>query len=154
MKDRESFTLYLWLVFCLFICIESWRLGLGSLGTPGPGFIPFGAALGTGLIALALLLVRKGKSLSGHTPPSFQRMRFKKILYMVCAIFIYPLLLNGLGFFLCTLFFIGFSLKVIEPQKWRIVLGVGIGAAVASYVVFDVLLKIQLPKGTWLFFLR
>jgi hypothetical protein len=32
-----------WLLFSLITCMESYRLSLGSINQPGPGFFPFGA---------------------------------------------------------------------------------------------------------------
>ena len=147
MIRKETITLFIWLAFCLFVCIESWRLGLGSFKMPGPGFIPFGASLLIGLIALALLLVGKARRIIQETTPFFQGSRVRKVLYMVCALFLYPFFLSQIGFFLCTLLFVGFSLKMIEPQRWRTVLVISISAAIACYLLFDVLLRIQLPKG-------
>jgi len=147
MKRKETVTLCIWLAFCLFVCIESLRLGVGSFKMPGPGFIPFGASLFTGLIALSLLLIGKAKRTIRETAPFFQGGRVIKVLYMVCALFLYPFFLSQLGFFLCTLFFAGFSLKMIEPQRWRTVLVISIGAAITCYLLFDVFLRIQLPKG-------
>jgi putative tricarboxylic transport membrane protein len=147
MKRRETITLLIWLAFCLFVCIEAWRLGLGSFKMPGPGFIPFGASLCTGLIALALLLLGKTKRTVQEVVPFFQRDRIVKVLKMVCLLAIYPVFLSQLGFFLCTLLFVGLTLRMIEPQRWRAVLGISIGAAVVCYLLFEVLLRIQLPKG-------
>jgi hypothetical protein len=147
MIRKEVMTLCLWLAFCLFICVESWRLGLGSFKMPGPGLIPFGAALSTGLVTLVLLFQEKLKGTIKQASPFFQGKRVKKVIYMVFGLFLYPVLLSQIGFFLSTLFFVGFSLVVIEPQRGRIALAVSIGAAIVYYLLFDVLLRIQLPRG-------
>jgi hypothetical protein len=51
MTKRDRITIYCFVVFSLFICEESWRLGLGNFNQPGPGFVPFGSAM---IIALEL----------------------------------------------------------------------------------------------------
>jgi hypothetical protein len=147
MIRKETMTFFLWLTFCLFVCVESWRLGLGSFKMPGPGFIPFGAALCTGLITLILLVQEKVKGAIKQTSPFFEGKRVKKVIYTVLSLFLYPVFLSQIGFFLSTLFFVGFSLAVIEPQRRRVALAISIGAAIACYLLFDVLLRIQLPRG-------
>lgn len=150
MEKRERVYLFVWLIFSISFCIESWRLGVGSFQDPGSGFLPFGASLITGLLALALLLKGWGGRPVEYVAPFFQEKGARKVVYMVCLLFAYPLLMSGLGFFLCTLLFVGFSLKLIEPQKWRIVIGVSIGVAIISYLLFDMWMHVQLPKGRWM----
>jgi hypothetical protein len=147
MKRREIVTLLFWLALCIFVCIEALRLGLGTLGMPGPGLIPFGASLCTGLIALGLLFSVKSKPSTKETALFFEGKRVRKVLYVVCALFLFPFLLSQIGLFLCTLLFVGFSLRTIEPQPWRSVLILSVGAALACYLLFDVFLRIQLPQG-------
>ena len=66
---------------------------------------------------------------------------------MVLAIFGFTLLMEKLGFLPIAFLFIFFLLKVVERRGWGFSVGVALLVAVASYVVFDVLLKAQLPAG-------
>ena len=66
---------------------------------------------------------------------------------MVLAIFGFTLLLEKLGFLPSTFLFICFILRAVERRRWGFSVGVALLVAVASYVVFDVLLKAQLPAG-------
>jgi len=149
MKRREVVTLIIWLAFSIFICIESWRLDIGTIRVPGPGFFPFVASLIIGIFVLAQLFIWKGRRQTsiGYIAPFFQAKRLRELIYMVWILFCFPLLLSQLGFFLCTLLFIGLSLKMIEPQKWKVVLGISFVVAILTYLLFEVLLNIQLPKG-------
>ena len=150
MQKREKITLIFWLFLSLFICIESLRLGVGSLRSPGPGFLTFGVSLFIILSVCLLFLKNTERKFAGNVAPLFKGKKIRDVIYTFIALFAYALLLNRLGFFLCTLFFVGFSLKMIKPQSWRIVLVMSIGVAIFSYLLFDVWLTIQLPKGTWL----
>jgi hypothetical protein len=94
-----------------------------------------------------VLLQEKVKGTIKKTAPFCQRKRVKKVIYMVFGLFLYPVLLSQMGLFLSTLFFVGFSLAVVEPQRGRTVLAVSIGAALICYLLFDVLLRVQLPRG-------
>lgn len=149
MERREKITLFFWLFLSVFVCIESLRLGLGSFMAPGPGFLPFGASLVIGLLVCVRFLKERGKKLIGGVAPLFRGKNIRNVIYILGVLFAYPLLLYQLGFVICTLFFIGFSLRIIGSQKWRYVLGISIGTAVLSYLLFDVWLNIQLPKGRW-----
>jgi hypothetical protein len=133
MKKREKITLYLWLLFSLFICVQSWRLGLGTFKSPGPGFLPFGVALAIALFSIILLLKERGKQRGGAVPPLFQTESLWKVVLVICLLFLYPFSLKLLGFFLSTLFFMGVALKMIELQKWKLVT---VAASVVFYTLF------------------
>lgn len=150
MQRREKITLIFWLFLSVFVCVESLRLGVGSLSAPGPGFLTFGVSLFIILSVFFLFLKRTGRKLVENAAPLFKGKKIRDVIYAFIALFAYALLLGRLGFFLCTLFFVGFSLKIIKPQNWRVVLLMSIGVAIFSYLLFDVWLTIQLPKGTWL----
>jgi hypothetical protein len=69
------------------------------------------------------------------------------VVYAISFLFLYPFAMKQLGFFLSTFLFIGFSLKFIEPQKWRVVGVMSVLVAIVCYLLFHVWLQIQLPKG-------
>lgn len=45
MKRSDKATVLFWLVFSIFICIESACRGIGRLGHPGMGFVAFGTLI-------------------------------------------------------------------------------------------------------------
>jgi len=150
MQKREKITFLFWLSLSVFVCIESLRFGVGSLNAPGPGFLTFGVSLFIILFAFFLFLGRIERKDVENVIPLFKGKKIQNVIYAFIALFGYALLLNRLGFFLCTLFFTGFCLKIIIPQSWRVVLGMSIIVAIFSYLLFDVWLTLQLPKGTLL----
>lgn len=150
MQKREKITLIIWLFLSLFICVESLRLGLGSLRAPGPGFLTFGVSVFLILCVGGLFLKQAGGKFNGNIVPLLKGKRIRDVIYTLVALFGYALLLERLGFFLCTVFFVGFSLKMIKPQSWRTVLVMSIGVAIFCHFLFNVWLTLQLPEGTWL----
>jgi len=74
-------------------------------------------------------------------------LRWKNSLIILISLLAYALLLPYLGFFFCTTLFIAFLLRAIVPQRWVVVIGFALLTAGASYVIFEVWLKAQLPKG-------
>jgi len=148
MRMRDRATLYCFTAFSIFMCLESWRLGLGTFSTPGPGFLPFGASAVIGLIAISLLVLgRKQRVVS--TEPFFKREGIFNLLIVLCLIFGYVFLLYYIGFFLCTLLFVLCCIRFIERRKWGVVIGTSIVTAVVAWLLFDYWLMVQLPKGIW-----
>ena len=45
-----------WLLFAIFVGIESYRLGLGTLHKPGPGFLYFWTSIALGIMSLVVLI--------------------------------------------------------------------------------------------------
>ena len=136
--------------FCLIlgflICEESWRINLGEFRNPGPGFLPFGAGLILGGLALALLvktLRRKSRDKAFWA----ERSRWTKVSLTLTSIFVYGFLLESVGFLLMTFLVMGFLFRVIEPQRWRTVIAGAFFSAVGAYLIFEVWLKVELPKG-------
>ena len=53
-SDRVSGSF--WFLFCLFIIYESYRLGLGTMYQPGPGFLFFWTGIVVAIMALIVVL--------------------------------------------------------------------------------------------------
>ena len=134
---------FLFALFSFYVCVESVRLGLGTYQQPGAGFVPFCAGVILGVLSLALIFlafVRDAKKAeTWHNPD--------RILMVFLAILGFTLLLEWLGFILSALLLIWFLLKVVERRGWSFSVGVALLVAGASYVVFDVWLRAQLPAG-------
>ena len=149
MEKRQKVTLIFWFLLSLFVCVESFRLGLGRFNAPGPGFLPFGASLAILLLSFLLLLKERGREFIGKAVPLFRGKRIRNVILILAGVFAFPLLLGRLGFFLCTFLFIGFCLRMIVPHRWKVVFGMSAGVTIACYLLFDAWLTIQLPKGIW-----
>lgn len=144
---REVVSLLFWLVLLAFTCIESLRIGLGSIGSPGPGFLTFYVSLAVAALAIILFLKGRRKRVLGGTEAIFGGRYAKNIIYAISFILAYALLLERIGFLLCTLFFIAACLKIIGSKKWPAVIGISISIALGAYVLFELLLSIQVPEG-------
>ena len=148
MGRRDRITLYCFLAFSIFVCEESWRLGLGIFQMPGPGFLPFGASAVMGVIAIISLVLGR-KQRVAIAEPFFKKERISRLLAVLATIFGYGFLLYYIGFFLCTLFFVGISVRAIEPKKSWIAIGFSLGSAIVAWLLFDYWLMVQIPKGIW-----
>ena len=132
----------------LTICLNSIPYKLGSLSSPESGFMPFLAGVVVSFFAIvgfidATLRRKKGEGWSSV----LQGMRWDRALVILISLLAYALLLVPLGFFLCTSLFIAFLLRGIVPQRWPVVIIGALLTATASYIIFEIWLKAQLPKG-------
>ena len=139
-----------WLIFSIFVIEESCRLGLGTLQDPQPGFVTFIASMVLGALSIILLVSTKwqrSKVIEKAEMVTFSRERLPKVLFVIVSLFVYAILLPTLGFIFCTMIIIGFLLRVIEPQKWSVVICASLFVPLICYIIFNILLKAQLPEG-------
>jgi len=144
---REIIICSFWLLLSCYLSIESYRLGLSTANRPGPGFFPFIAAVGIGLIA-ALRLVN---SIRISAPDENYELGIageaRLVLYVIAGMTAYAFLLDLLGFLLCTFLLVAFYLKLIAQRRWPVALTFAAAVALTSHLFFDVLLKAELPLG-------
>ena len=145
-SDRVSGSF--WFLFCLFIIYESYRLGLGTMYQPGPGFLFFWTGIVVAIMALIVVLKSFGARAAEEAAeaPTGKRTATKVILVLV-ALFLYAILMEWLGFFIVTFFLFVFLLGVIEKKKWWFAVLVSAAVTLFAYLVFETALQSQLPKG-------
>ena len=149
--EREKWSSLVWLGMGVFICIGSLRLSLGEFRKPGPGFLSFFAGLViTGLAFVVHLQSRKRRPRTEKEesePIWSDPKKGMKIVMTVVALLVYAVVMNYLGFLISTFLFLAFVLKTIEPQRWSVTLIGSLIASAAFYVIFEMGLQSQLPKG-------
>jgi len=146
--DRISGTF--WLIFALVTIIESYRLGLGNLLQPGPGFIFFWAGILLGIMSLVILIktfIKVGQAEAEK--PTLGGVSYTKIILVSLGVFLYALLLEPLGFVIVTTLLFVFILGVVEKKKWLFTIASSILVTVAAYLIFQTWLETQLPKGVF-----
>jgi len=146
--DRISGTF--WLIFALVTIIESYRLGLGNLLQPGPGFIFFWAGILLGIMSLVILIktfIKVGQAEAEK--PTLGGVSYTKIILVSLGVFLYALLLEFLGFVIVTMLLFVFILGVVEKKKWLFTIASSILVTVAAYLIFQTWLETQLPKGVF-----
>jgi putative tricarboxylic transport membrane protein len=136
-----------WLLFSLFTCVEAYRLGLGSINNPGPGFFPFGAGFVMLILSLAALFqsIRKRNQLEKTTRQ--EPFRWWNIVIILAAVTAYAFSLEKIGFLINTFLFMCLLLKVVEPQTWKTAIIGALITAVAANLIFNVIFRAQIPPG-------
>jgi putative tricarboxylic transport membrane protein len=137
-----------WVVFSVIVCIESYRLGLGTVRQPGPGFLFFWASIFLGIMSLILLARSWDRKKTGEfETPLLGNLNRTKLVLVLFSMFLYALFIERLGFIPVTLLLFIFLLGVIEKKRWLFAITVGILVTVISYLIFEIWLQSQLPKG-------
>ena len=145
-KNRKTtdISLIFFILFSAAICVESYKLGLGSFNAPNPGLFPFLISIMLGVLATFRLLVSLFLGIANVPKISTP---LKRIFPLMASFFAYPILTNELGFVIPTFLLVVFLLKVIEAKSWRVTIVVSVGLVFFTYLIFKILLGIQLPRG-------
>ena len=149
MNKADRFSASVWFIFSLFVSYFSYKLGMGSLRQPGPGFVFFWTAIIVAMLSLAVVVMSfvekpKKEEKEGHI---FRIVGVKKVALVVIALLLYTLFMESAGFIIMTLLLLVFLLRVIEKKTWLLALSVGVTVTTLSYLVFETVLQCQLPKG-------
>jgi hypothetical protein len=149
MKRYDQMSSLVWLILAICICIESSRLSFGSFHNPGPGFLPLLVGLILGIFSLIVFLQA---TLSGKPqeslPPWYPKERWRKLIWVLIALFSYAVCLETLGFLISTFLLLVFLFRYgMEPKRWVVAIGASAMASFSSYAVFELWLRTQLPRG-------
>ena len=150
MGKPDQFSSLFWFMLGMAVTYLSYRLGLGTLTNPGPGFLPFWCALilsGLSCLVFFHRLLARTQGETQELRSLWQGVRWPKGIYVVMAILAYALLFTTLGYLLSTIALLLFLFKAIEPQRWIMAIGGAVLASFVSFVLFALWLDVQLPRG-------
>ena len=136
-----------WVLFSVITCVEAYRLNLGTVHEPGPGFFPFGAGFIMLILSLVALLQSVTKKQKVEATSRQETFRWWNIAIILAAITAYALSLEKIGFLINTFLFMCLLLKVVEPQTWKTAIIGGLITTLAANLVFNVVFRTQIPKG-------
>ena len=120
------------------------RLRLGTFKVPGPGLYPLLIGCVVVFLALCLLVSSKGARGDGG---GFSWARLKRVGPVYGALLFYFVLLERVGFVIASFLLLLYLSIAIGKQR---LIGALVRAAIMtglSYLLFDVVLKTQLPTG-------
>jgi putative tricarboxylic transport membrane protein len=148
MKNRDLVSSIVWMTLGGLFVVGALMEGLMRRGVPGPGFLPFFTGLALIFVSLFVFipaLRRKTKSADGGLFPEPGSLR--KLLSAVTALFAFGIALEYLGYLITTFLFMFFVARLMEPKGWRTTTLMALLTAILSYLLFMVLLEVQLPIG-------
>jgi putative tricarboxylic transport membrane protein len=138
-----------WLLLGLITIYGSVQLGLGTLSEPGSGFLAFLAGCFISLVAVGIFLqsiIRfRGKPLQIRAHWAGSNWHRSLIIGFLTIGFI--LALERLGFFITSFLLLFCLFKVVERLSWGKAVAIPALTLTATYLLFNVVLKSNLPRG-------
>lgn len=148
MSRGDIFSSLFWMVVGVGVCYGGYDLELGTLRDPGSGFIFFWVGvIMVGLSLSIFIRAMREKGKAGEMKLVWAEVQWKKIVLVIIALFLYAYAFNTLGFIFCTTLLLIFLFKAVEPQRWSAAVLGAILSTLTAYLVFQLWLGSQLPKG-------
>ncbi len=148
MRNPDQSSSLFWLVIGIGIALYSLKYGFGNLHEPGPGFITFFA--GTILIILSLSLFFssfRDQKAQTRLQTLWAGLDPGKVLYVIVILVVYTFLLKSVGFLISTFFLLSLLFRVKGTYRLKTIFLMSLLVTVGSYIIFEIWLKAQLPKG-------
>ena len=136
-----------WLLCSALIIIGSLHLPVGTMGNPGPGFVPLFVGILLSIISLAILIYSFLQGSSEGKVFWRDKKQWPKVVATLLMMLIYTIAFPYLGFFFSTLLLMFFLFKAIGGMNWKVSLAGAILTSSCFYLVFKVWLKVQFPGG-------
>jgi len=146
LKNNDQRSSLFWLVVGLAIAFYSRKYNLGTLSSPGPGFLPFVSGAAMALLALVVFIQQIPKK-RDTLKSLWAHKKWPAVPIVMASLIAYVVALGFLGFILDTFLLTAFLLRVMEPLSWNKVLAGAAGATIGSYAIFQLWLEAQLPSG-------
>ncbi len=149
MSRQDQISSFLLALFGLMTAYGSYRLELGSLTNPGPGFLPFWA--GISLLCLSSAVFAHAILKKPENEEQFKRLwagvQWKKILLAVVVMTLYANIFDRFGFVLSTFFLMLVLFKSDASQRWSISLLGSLLVVAGTYLIFEVWFQSNFPQG-------
>jgi hypothetical protein len=156
-RKEISSSLFLLLLGIGYLAYNT-RYPLDSWANPGPAVFPLIVGGVFLLLALAHLIqgVRrgtrdKGTGVAASTTVSSRlfslRSSKSKAFTLVIVFILYLFLIKGVGFYVSNLLFVAGSSRLIGSRDWTRPLVLALGIDLFCYLLFEVWLKVSLPKS-------
>lgn len=148
MRNTDQSSSLFWIAVGIGIAIRSIKYGLGTFHEPGPGFITFFAGAILTFLSLALFFSSfSDQEKRGGLRSLWAGLEVGKVLYVILLLVAYALLLKSIGFLISTFFLLSLLFRVKGNYRVKTILFMSLLVTVVSYVIFEIWLKAQLPKG-------
>ena len=148
MKNRDLVSSIVWMALGGLFVVGALQQGLMMKGVPGPGFLPFFTGLALIFVSLFVLIPALGRKLVEAGSTIFPEPgSFRKVVSAVAALLIFGVALEYVGYLLTTFLFMFFVSRLMEPKRWWTTALLALSTSVLSYLLFVVLLEVQLPRG-------
>lgn len=125
------------------VIAASYSYGIGTPKSPGAGFWPLVIAVILAVLGVLLVLRRP----PAETEYPLGKSRPGKLAAAIGSLLFYVFALEPLGYLLATAILLFVQLRYVEGRTGRLSAATAILAALLSFLLFRVLLKVMLPSG-------
>jgi len=148
MKDR--YTSIIWAALGFYIAFEGYRLELGTVNDPKPGFFVFWAGIILSSLSIALFLQtffypREAKEEGREEKILWKDLRRSKGIKLMASLFIYALVFPWLGFISSSFLLLLFLFMGLQPMRWQVALPLSCITITLFYLIFKVFLGFHFP---------
>lgn len=148
MKTYNRISGLFWFVISIFVCYKSLQVEVGTIRSPGAGFVPFWvgvifALLSAVLFAMSFHLMEN----TDREIPDRRETNCSRVLVFLLVLFLYVLLFQKIGYLLSTFGLMLCLLSISEKMMWWIRVLSSIFISISTYVLFKTWLNVQLPGG-------
>ncbi len=133
--------------FSVLIIASSFKIGVGSLQAPGPGFMGFLSSVVLLLLSLVILIEETVKSACKEGEEGVRWESLSKPFILTAALCGYAFFLDTLGFLLSSFILLFIMLLIDNPRKWITHLVVAFLMINTSYLILCKFLRVVLPSG-------
>lgn len=144
---------FFWVGIGILICLLAWKSKLGSFQEPGAGFVAFFSGLfvsGVGLVMFFSEVLSKISSTgSADLSQAFHNVSWSRLAYTILLLLGYALLLNTLGYILTTFLAMWGLFHDWRKNRWVSSFLTSLLTTAATYLVFEVWLHCQFPRGVF-----
>jgi hypothetical protein len=146
--NNERISSLFFLLLSLFFLVASFGMPIGKPSAPGAGFLPL-------FLAVIMVLVSGGIAWKAFIRPqttsseALEKGEVIRIVLLVVGFALYCALLSVVGFYVLSLLYLIYFMKLFSVPKWWTILLVAIITTVCSYFLFELFLQIPFPKGIW-----
>jgi putative tricarboxylic transport membrane protein len=125
------------------VTIGSMGLGLGTVEQLRPGFLPFLCGIALTVLSPFLLF----RAWQGRTMGSQPFGAWRRPVTVLIGLVAYVVIFNPFGYVTATALLSMVVLRVFEMKSKWVLIGLSLGIAVGTYVLFNTLLGVELPAG-------
>lgn len=150
MNKFDQIIWWVWVAISILVCFLSLNVGVGTFSEPGPGLFPFVFAIFLGSASIIYLITSYFKQIrNSGAQIKYEELQLKRPGLVILFLLIYSLFLTRIGYLVSTFFLLFFLFNTAPNAKREWKLGVigALATVVISYIIFNKLLQIPLPKG-------
>lgn len=148
MRNTDQSSSLFWIIVAAGIILLSLKYGVGHFHEPGPGFITFFAGAILVVLSLALFLASfRDRAARNSLADLWAGLETGKVFYVIFLLVAYTFLLKPVGFLISTFVLLVLLFRVKGSYRFKTIFLMSLLVTAGSYLVFEIWLKAQLPKG-------